>query len=125
MHAASGAKVHAAVRKEIQHGKILSDLQRMVHGKQTDGRTEPHALGSLRSGGEEKLRGRQHTAEIAKVMLCSPQGVEAQRFGRVDLFKPMGVEFGTLAIQLRNIRVEKVVTEFHGHALSLGSLVSS
>jgi hypothetical protein len=52
-------------------------------------------------------------------MLCSPQRVEAQRFGCVDLFKPMGVEFGTLAIQLRNIGVEKVVTEFHGHALSL------
>jgi hypothetical protein len=52
-------------------------------------------------------------------MLGSPQGVEAQRFGGVDLFKPMGVELGTLAIQLRNISVEKVVAEFHGCEISL------
>src|SRR4249919_3834112 len=110
MHAAPRSEIHTAVRKEIQHGKILSDLQRMVHGKQTYRRAEPHALGALRSGGEKELWVRQHAAEITEVMLRSPQGIEAQRFGRVDLFKPMRVEFGTLAIQLRNISVEKVVT---------------
>src|SRR4030095_13698704 len=125
MHAAPRPEVQTAVRKEIQHREILSDLQRMVHRKQTYGGTEPHALGSLRRCGEKELRVRQHAAEIAEVMLGSPQGVEAQRFGGVDLFKPMGVELGTLAIQLRYIRIEKIVAEFHEYEISLSFILVS
>jgi hypothetical protein len=97
----------------------------MVHGKQTYSRTEPYPLGSLRRCGEKKLRVRQHAAEMAKVMLGSPQGVEAESFGRVDLFKPMGVELATLAIPLRYICVEKVVAEFHEYEISVSFILVS
>src|SRR5262245_20559188 len=120
MHAASSAEVQTAVGKQIKHRKILGDSHRMVHRQQGHGATKPHPLGSLRSRGEKKLWVRQHAAEIAEVMLRGPHRVEAERLRRVDLLEPMGVELGTLAVQLRHVSVEKVVTEFHDGEISLG-----
>jgi hypothetical protein len=91
----------------------------MTHGKQTNRGAEPHPLGSLRCCGEKQLWVRQHAAEIAEVMLRRPHRVEAESFGRVDLLEPMRVEFGTLAVQLRHVSVEDVVTEFHDGEISL------
>src|SRR4029077_7507270 len=86
----------------------------MMHGKNSYSCTKPHAFGSLSGGDEQHLWVWKHAAEITKVMLGCPEGVEAEIFGGVDLLKPMGVKLRAFTVQFRHVGVENVVSKLHG-----------
>ena len=110
MHAASGAKVEAAPGKEIDHRKIFGNLHRVVHRKNGHRAAEAHPPGSRRGCSQKQLGVWQHAAKMSEMMLSGPERVETQLFGRIDLLKPVRVQFPAIAVQFGDVSVEDVIS---------------
>jgi hypothetical protein len=54
---------------------------------------------------------------MAKVMFGHPKRIETERLRRIHLLQPTMVNRATIAVELRNIGIENVVTELHGMRL--------
>jgi hypothetical protein len=115
---ASGAdaEVEAAAREDVEHGRLLRDLDRMVElgDADDDAVTDPDSFRHHGARGEEQLGRRTVRVLLEEVVLDRPHLIEAELVGQTHLLERVVVD-GALRLPRPGTRNRQLVEQAELH----------